>query len=116
MNLGDVYENNRTDKGIGYSIKQCFGLIPFAGGCMGSGIGYVGGNIGGAIKEFASEIPYLTGLDGNGYAIGERLTEVFYKSMENGYKTGSQLAAIGFIAGLLLTTKGKSFVKGIFGK
>jgi len=112
---GEIYKNNR-DNGIKKSITQYWGFLPFAGGCLGSGLGYIGGNIGGIVKEIGSQVPYLVGLESSAYSIGDRISDVAADSLHNGYSTGSQLAAIGFFAGVILTVKFKNTIKDFFRK
>jgi len=113
--LGEVYKNNR-DSGVRKAITQYWGFLPLCGGCFTAGAAYFGGNLGGFIKEFGSQIPYLIGSENTAYSVGERLSDVIADSLHNGYDTGSQLAAIGFFAGIFLTVRFKNSIKSLFGK
>jgi hypothetical protein len=111
----DVYRDNEPNKGIGYYIKQPFGLIPLFGGCLISGaLGAVGG-IGGGIKELPTQIPYLLGAEETTYGLGQRLLYVAKECYESGSDIGGDFAAAGFIGGVIFTAMAKEKLKNFLG-
>lgn len=111
--MGETYREEKSNKSN--ILKESFGLIPFLGGCTTSGLFYLVGSVGGAVKEACLQIPYLVGMEETSYTLLERATDVAYESITSGYDVGAKAAGIGLVGGIFVTAKFKSTLKNFLG-
>ena len=109
--MGKDYEQKT---GLKSYLGEYKGLVPFAGGCLGSGAAYIAGATAGTLKAITTEIPYI--VESNGYGITDKLSYVASESLNGGYDTAAKLGGLGFLAGLFLTVKFKKSVKDLIGR